>query len=135
MDLCAPGTYFNELCKSRALNNEVILTFANYGYFDMLLNWIFNMKQLGITNYVVASLDKQTHKELADLGEDSYFYDKNEMVKYYDSESCNFNSVEFMSICNEKPFLVNQILKGGFHCLWADNDIVFFQVCLKGKNI
>lgn len=50
------------------------------------------------------------------------------MKKYYDSEHCSFNSVEFMAICNEKPFLANEILKAGFDCLWTDTDIIFFQV-------
>uniref|UniRef100_A0A6B2KZP7 Nucleotide-diphospho-sugar transferase domain-containing protein n=1 Tax=Arcella intermedia TaxID=1963864 RepID=A0A6B2KZP7_9EUKA len=103
------------------------MTFSNYGYLDMLLNWIYNITALKITNYVIAALDRLTYEALEKLGVESFFYDKDEMVKFYDAKECNFNSVEFMSICNEKPFLVNEILKGGFDCLWTDTDIIFFK--------
>lgn len=179
--LCIPGTKLFELCKSRANEkNQIILTFANHGYFDLLLNWLYYIKSLQLTNYVIVALDSQTHKELNELGVDNFLYDHAVMSKCYDAKQCSFNryneffhsfvpgnfshlsepfvirkiiyhstkllslyiigysniflfvfyycSVEFMSICNEKPYLVNEILKGGFDCLWTDNDIIFFQV-------
>lgn len=36
-----------------------------------------------------------------------------------------------MAICNEKPFLANEILKAGFDCLWTDTDVIFFKVFLE----
>lgn len=57
------------MCASRAIQNQVMLTFANYGYLDMLVNWVYNVSlQRKMTNYVIVSLDRDTYNALNGLG-------------------------------------------------------------------
>jgi hypothetical protein len=63
------GSRFYEMCKERAINNQIMLTFANYGYLDMLLNWLYNISvKLSMSNYVIVSLDSSTHEALNEKG-------------------------------------------------------------------
>ena len=56
----------------------------------------------------------------------SFYYQKQEGTAIYTEETSNFGEVGFKAICNEKPFLVVEILKLGFNALWTDSDILFF---------
>jgi hypothetical protein len=50
-------------------------------------------------------------------------FEKKEAV--YTEETSNFGEVGFKAICNEKPFLVLEVVKLGFNVLWTDSDILF----------
>lgn len=90
--LCTPGSKLYDLCSSRVNEkNQIILTFANHGYFDLLLNWLFYIKSLKITNFVIVALDSQTHNELNDMKVENFLYDHAVMSKCYDAKECSFN--------------------------------------------
>ena len=38
-------------------HNAVLLTFVNFQYVEVALNWILYMNKLGITNYIIGALD------------------------------------------------------------------------------
>ena len=52
----------------RKKDNTIIITFANYAYHDILFNWLVSIDKLGIDNYLIFSLDAQTHQFLVDKG-------------------------------------------------------------------
>lgn len=90
--LCNPGSKLYELCASRVNEkNQIVLTFANYGYFDLLLNWLYYIKSLKMTNYVIVALDSQTHNELNEMKVENFLYDHAVMSKCYDAKECSFN--------------------------------------------
>ena len=43
----------------RAEDGTIILIGFNYGYQDMLMNFICRLQQLGVNNYVIAAFDDQ----------------------------------------------------------------------------
>lgn len=61
-----------ELVKTREDNNTVILTFADHRYTEVLLNWLIGLNRLGITNYIVVSLDEEIHGFLSERGFPSF---------------------------------------------------------------
>jgi hypothetical protein len=56
------------LAAACAKHNTLILVFANNNYLDVLLNWLIAVHRLGISNYLVVSLDEQIHSFLAERG-------------------------------------------------------------------
>ena len=46
------------------MNNALILTFGNFDYQSIILNWTNCINDLGIENYLVISLDKKIHENL-----------------------------------------------------------------------
>ena len=52
---------FNGLKKSR---NPLIILFANYNYIHVLDNWIAASSLIGVTNYLIISLDKKLYRHL-----------------------------------------------------------------------
>ena len=56
----------------------------------------------------------------------TYLFEKKDAV--YTEESSNFGEVGFKAICNEKPYLVLEVVKLGFNVLWTDSDILLRMV-------
>jgi hypothetical protein len=54
------------------------------------------------------------------------FLEKNHVVIYI-TFMVGTGSVGFIDICNLKPWLVLQIMKGGFDVVWTDTDIVWLH--------
>lgn len=127
--LCSPGTPFYSAVSSRVSGNTIVITFCNLGFVDMVLNWLHTVNTVGLKNFLVISLDKSSFDALSIRKVPTFLLQRPDRV--FKEESSNFGSVEFISICNEKPWVVNQILKAGFNVLWSDSDIVFLKVLNK----
>eukprot|EP00026_Physarum_polycephalum_P004100 Phypoly_transcript_04117.p1 GENE.Phypoly_transcript_04117~~Phypoly_transcript_04117.p1 ORF type:complete len:608 (+),score=68.67 Phypoly_transcript_04117:408-2231(+) len=105
--------------------NDLIISFCNFGFIDFILNLVSCFTKLNIRNYLIFSLDNKSHEALQKKGIATYLFEKKEAV--YTEETSNFGEVGFKAICNEKPFLVLQIVKLGFNVLWTDSDIVWLE--------
>ena len=64
----------------------------------------------------------ERYEVLQTKGIATYLFEKKEAV--YTEETSNFGEVGFKAICNEKPFLVLEVIKLGFNVLWTDSDIL-----------
>lgn len=62
------------------------------------------------------------HEELQKHNIATYYFQKDDAV--YTEASSNFGEVGFKAICNEKPYLVLEVMKLGFNVLWTDSDIL-----------
>jgi WD40 repeat protein len=89
------------------------------------LNWYLTIQKLNINNYIVFALDQPSYTFLKQHNINTFLVDKEN--KLFTEESHNFGSVGFIAICNEKPWVVNQVLKAGFHVVWTDTDIVWLK--------
>lgn len=111
-------------------NGTIILTAVNYGYREMLMNWVCNMRQLQITNYLVASLDEHVYK----------FAHAKELPTYYESTLFNkgdidvsllaeatYGSDSFKLLTKMKSRVVLRFLQYGLNVIWTDCDIVYFK--------
>jgi hypothetical protein len=43
-----------------------MVTWANNHYYDFVNNWVYNVKKLGITNFMVGAMDTELLKKLVD---------------------------------------------------------------------
>ena len=57
-----------EVAHARKHNNTLIVTFSDYHYKDVLLNWLASLHRLDIRNYLVISLDTKIHAFLNQQG-------------------------------------------------------------------
>lgn len=53
-------------------DNNVIIAVANYAYKDIVDNWVFQMKKLGIDNFLIIALDKQLYAHLSSQGVNAF---------------------------------------------------------------
>ncbi len=124
--LCPSGSELYLFLKRIAVDNNVVVTFCNNGFTDFALNWFLTIQKLNINNYIVFALDQPSFSFLKQQNINTFLVDKEN--KLFTEESHNFGSVGFIAICNEKPWVVNQVLKAGFDVVWTDTDIVWLKV-------
>lgn len=110
-----------------AIDNTIIITALNYGYKDMMMNWICNMRRLGITNFIIAALDADLYRYAFVRGLPVY-YDNTVLSGHSLSlKDTTYGSPEFKELTKMKSRVVLQFLKLGYDALWTDTDIVWFK--------
>ena len=55
---------FNSMRIKQSTQSPIIIVFANYGYIDIVLNWIKAIEVLGINNHLIISMDVRLHRKL-----------------------------------------------------------------------
>lgn len=58
-------TLSKALVEEYALNNTIIVTFANANHIDYTLNWVSYLRALHIDNYIVGAVDDETAQAMA----------------------------------------------------------------------
>ncbi len=56
------------LVKKHAVNNTIIIAFANANHIDYTFNWLTYVFASNITNYIVGAVDRTTARTLSDAG-------------------------------------------------------------------
>lgn len=136
--VCTSGTPLHEFCttvasksshKSEGVRPKLLVSFTNYGYFDMAHNFIEALNRLGIYNVVMFALDVPSYERFNLLNIPTWLLASKESTVYTESSS-SFGSPEFNSICNVKPWIVVECLRGGFDVVWTDTDVIWLRVRL-----
>lgn len=133
--ICSNGSDLYKFCcsaTSKSLSKhagspKLLVSFTNFGYIDMAINFVAALRKLDILNVIVFALDEASYLKLNALGISTWLLSTRETPVYTESSS-NFGSVEFNSICNVKPWIVLQCLKGGFDVVWTDTDVIWLRV-------
>lgn len=110
-----------------AIDNTIIVTALNFGYLEMMMNWVCNMRRLHITNYVIAALDEDLYKYAFLRGLPVYFEDSIVSGRGLPLSDAAYGSDEFKELTKMKSRVVLQFLKLGYDTLWTDTDIVWFK--------
>lgn len=110
------------------VNNTIILSALNYGYRGIMMNWVCNMRHLGITNYVIAALDADLYKfaytrSLPTYMENTIFQGLNSSI----INDATYGSDSFKQLTKMKSRVVVRLLKEGYNVLWSDSDIIYFR--------
>lgn len=110
------------------INNTVIISALNYGYRGIMMNWVCNMRHLGITNYVIAALDADLYKfaytrSLPTYLENTIFQGLNASIL----SDASYGTDAFKQLTKMKSRVVVRILKEGYNVVWSDADIVYFK--------
>lgn len=131
-DVCLPGSAFHDFCLSvraktqHSSNQKLLVSFTNFGYFDMAHNFLVALNKLGIYNVIMFALDVPSYQRLKSLNYETWLLKSENSV--YTESSSSFGSPEFNSICNVKPWIVLELLKGGFDVVWTDTDVIWLKV-------
>lgn len=110
-----------------AIYNTIVMTQTNCGYLPFAENWLFHIKRLNLTNYVIISEDsaatsylEQRHAdhvisaELLSATRPKLGLDQNQ---FHD-----FGSAHFVQLACARPVYMAGILELGFNILWVDLD-------------
>lgn len=110
------------------INNTIILSALNYGYRGIMMNWVCNMRHLGITNFVIAALDADLYKfaytrSLPTYLENTIFDGLNSSIL----SDATYGSDSFKQLTKMKSRVVVRLLKEGYNVVWSDSDIIYFR--------
>ncbi|KAL1523014.1 hypothetical protein AB1Y20_017976 [Prymnesium parvum] len=108
------------LDKASTADRKVILTFANLGYADFVLN---GFSPEVVPNTLVIALDPQAHALFANAGLHSYF---DERMPRIDSPAAGHHTAVFMDIMKLRLLYLAEVLALGYSALLTDADAVFF---------
>ena len=115
---------FAEFLDSRAdADKTAMITFTNFGFLEMTLNWVLNVNLWKIKNYIVIALDKDVHENLLSRNIPS-FYDENFSTS---PDSADFLEGHYRELVNLKTIYNFRILSLGYNTLLCDNDIALLR--------
>lgn len=109
------------------VDGTVIITALNYGYRDMMMNWVCNMRRLRVTNFVIAALDTDLYRFAFVRGLPVYFDSFVLSGQNVSLRNAAYGSPEFRELTKLKSRVVLELLKLGYDTLWTDTDIVWFR--------
>lgn len=98
--------------KKVAIDNTIIITFANFAYKDVILNWAAGIKRLNIRNYIVISLDEYAYD----------YFAKNNITTVLKPFTGN---IDELWIFRMKIF--NQVIENDFDLLHSDADAIWLK--------
>lgn len=110
------------------INDTIILSALNYGYRGIMMNWVCNMRHLGITNFVIAALDADLYKyaytrSLPTYLENTIFQGLNSSI----ISDASYGTDSFKQLTKMKSRVVVRLLKEGYNVVWTDSDIIYFR--------
>ncbi len=107
-------------------SKTVIVTGVTYAYRDILMNFVCNLRRLGMYDQlIIAAFDEETYRFGFRMGLPIFFYDS-EFTHLRASEAA-FGSEGFKSLTKLKSQIVLQILRLGYDAIWTDTDIVWYR--------
>ena len=105
------------------LSKVVLVTAANHGYKNMLLNWATHAVHLGL-DFVVLAMDRVIASELADGELRVFFVDALAGRNLTSSAQASWFDAAFHEVTSLKLELVKRVLDEGFDALFVDTDVV-----------
>jgi len=93
-------------------NKVIIVAFANIAYRDVIVNWIFAMEKLKITNFVIICLDKELEVYLKKIDIPTLFC------------PCENN---LNTLWVHRIIVIQKILSLGYHVIHSDADAVWIK--------
>ena len=102
----------------------VVLTGTTMAYHTMLMNFVCNLRNVGVDNLLVAAFDDAVYKFGFVRGLAVYPALAEGAGEHTD---CDFGSSCFRKITKQKSQAVLNILRKGYHVLWTDMDVVWLQ--------
>ncbi|CAI5471163.1 unnamed protein product [Closterium sp. Yama58-4] len=106
----------------------VTLVAVTFGYAEMLMNFVCNLRKLGLgNNLVVAALDEDLYRFAFTQGLAVFYERASTTMRGIDQGQCQFGTKCFRQFTKLKSRAVLRVLKAGYSVLWSDVDIVWFS--------
>lgn len=114
---------------------NVVLVGVTYAYKDMLWSFMCQARALGVTNVLVAAFDKAVYESALVRGLPVFYAgplpseeaDHVQPADTSESKTDRNCSTQQVKLTKLKVHVVLQVLQKGFHVLWSDVDVVWFQ--------
>ena len=107
-----------------AVNNQVVVTFANYQHREFIVSYVRNMVKLDISNYVVGAFDDRLMEYLIARG---IYVVRVRTEEAIAEEGLGWGGEEFVKLMRAKYITIGQIIKWGFELLVTDDDMAFLR--------
>ncbi|CAI5958179.1 unnamed protein product [Closterium sp. NIES-65] len=106
----------------------VTLVAVTFGYAEMLMNFVCNLRKLGLgNNLIVAALDEDLYRFAFTQGLAVFYERASTTMRGIDQGQCQFGTKCFRQFTKLKSRAVLRVLKAGYSVLWSDVDIVWFS--------
>lgn len=106
-----------------AINNTVIIVSTNLGFFNMSLNVLCRLEDLGATNVLTWALDEGSAKALRDRSL-PYYYDT---ATFSVSNYTSYFDFDYIRMMIERPSVWWRLLATGYDLIFIDSDVVLFE--------
>lgn len=113
--------------ESVAVNGMVVVTALNYGYRQAMMNWVCNMRQLNITNFMVAAYDPKLYEFAYVRGIATYWENEAPLAHNTSFGDPAYGPNAYRRLTKLKSRVVLGILKMGYDALWTDTDIIWLR--------
>ena len=111
-----------------ARNNHVVLTGVSYNYRFMLMNFVCNLRRLGVYDtLIVAAWDEEMYQFCFKMGLPVFLYETDVFGKINMKVDMAYGSQAFRKVTKLKSQVVLAILKKGYDVTWTDTDIAWLQ--------
>lgn len=109
----------------------VIVATVTSSYRQLMMNFICNMRKLGIKHFIIAALDLESYKYAYLRGAPVYFESfgkEHHLILQEESrQNCSFRTDCFKSVTKLKSRLLLRVLRLGYHAIFSDLDIIWFK--------
>jgi len=100
----------------------VMVTWANWHYYDFVSNWIYHLRAAGVKHFLVGSMDDKLLEALASDGVETF-----SMASGLTTGDFGWGSATFHKMGREKIGLISTFTQMGFSILVSDVDTVWMK--------
>ncbi|PNW73352.1 hypothetical protein CHLRE_14g629000v5 [Chlamydomonas reinhardtii] len=111
-----------EMVQKIAQNGYLMVTWANFHYFDFVKTWVKHVQRVGVTGYIVGAMDDHLLREMIKLE-----YNCFSMKSGLTLGDFGWGSATFAKMGREKIRLISIFLKLDVHVVIADVDVLWLR--------
>ena len=115
------------LIRKTAVDNVVIVTWANNHYRDFARFWISRLRALGKENFMVGAMDAELHAYMRDLGVATWHMGSKGIDKTAVKNDFGWGSQNFHKMGRDKIRLIRDFTKSGVDVLISDIDVAWLR--------
>lgn len=106
---------------------EIIVTAANCGYLDMTLNWIEQLRSIGVSNFLVIAEDLPSYEYLLTVASRNTLPSSvfGRPFSRRSRKAAMFDSPDF-DWCS-RPYYLRELIRQNFSAVWIDSDAALLR--------
>eukprot|EP00189_Rhodosorus_marinus_P003588 CAMPEP_0113969372 /NCGR_PEP_ID=MMETSP0011_2-20120614/10268_1 /TAXON_ID=101924 /ORGANISM="Rhodosorus marinus" /LENGTH=340 /DNA_ID=CAMNT_0000982997 /DNA_START=14 /DNA_END=1033 /DNA_ORIENTATION=- /assembly_acc=CAM_ASM_000156 len=122
------GTLVSSVVKG-SRNGAVVVLVANYGYREFAMNTICSLRNVGLHDNLLISLDEEMHSYARKRSVPSVLFstDKSKADIHFSSDAADFGSKDFVILSQTKTAAVLSVLKRKVPVLFVDLDVTLLK--------
>jgi hypothetical protein len=126
LDYASQNAYIQTMLRHASKDGQILLTLVDRGFVPMIVNFfVTSLQPLGITNYLILTMDVETCKSLNEHQINCFQYIN--MERSRGGAVSKYGSKEFLAKMNIRTHMIIEALSAGFRVLHTDVDMLFFK--------